>query len=173
MTMRLSPLEPEDLDLLYTIENDPALWSVGTANVPYSRYALRDYISGQQCDIYADRQVRLVVRIADGAAPGKEVAIGLVDLVDFHPEHRRAEIGFALLREYREKGHGRQAIRLLLEYASTILHLHSVHAIVPHDNTASLALLRTEGFTDGVTLTDWLLRPDGWHDALLLQKVFK
>ena len=78
-------------------------------------------------------------RIADGAARDKEVAIGLVDLVDFHPEHRRAEIGFALLREYREKGYGRQAIRLLLDYAGTILHLHSVHVLPLPSSPASQA----------------------------------
>ena len=93
--MKLTPLEPEDLELLYTIENNPELWSVGSTNVPYSRYALRDYIATQQHDIYADRQVRLVARVsADGEA---EKAVGLVDMYNFSPTHQRAEIGFAIL----------------------------------------------------------------------------
>ena len=33
--IRLRAMEPEDLDLLYKIENDESLWSVSTTNVPY------------------------------------------------------------------------------------------------------------------------------------------
>ena len=40
--IRLRAIEPEDLDLLYQIENDSSLWDVGTTNVPYSRYTLHD-----------------------------------------------------------------------------------------------------------------------------------
>ena len=36
----LRAIEPEDLDVLYTIENDDKLWTVGSTNVPYSRYSL-------------------------------------------------------------------------------------------------------------------------------------
>ena len=43
--VRLRAMEPEDLDLLYKIENDERLWNVCTTNVPYSRYVLRDYIA--------------------------------------------------------------------------------------------------------------------------------
>ena len=41
----LRAMEPEDLELLYQIENNPALWKVGVTNVPYSRYQLRDYLA--------------------------------------------------------------------------------------------------------------------------------
>ena len=43
----LRAIEPEDLDLLYRIENDRNLWNVGTTNVPYSRYTLHDYIANE------------------------------------------------------------------------------------------------------------------------------
>ena len=33
--VRLRAIEPEDLDLLYTIENDTSLWNVGVTSVPY------------------------------------------------------------------------------------------------------------------------------------------
>ena len=57
----LRAMEPEDLDMLYSIENNMELWCVGTANVPYSRYVLHDYIASSSGDIYADRQVRFVI----------------------------------------------------------------------------------------------------------------
>ena len=49
--VKLRAMEPEDLDLLYSIENDMVLWNVGTTNVPYSRYVLHDYIANSSCDI--------------------------------------------------------------------------------------------------------------------------
>ena len=57
----LRAMEPEDLDLLYRIENDRQLWDVGSTNVPYSRYVLHDYIANSSGDVYTDRQVRLIV----------------------------------------------------------------------------------------------------------------
>ena len=57
----LRALEPEDLDLLYRIENDDALWGVGITNVPYSRFLLHEFLSSSTGDIYTDKQVRLVI----------------------------------------------------------------------------------------------------------------
>ena len=64
----LRAIEPEDLDLLYRIENDVRLWNVGTSNVPYSRYVLHDYVAHVTNDIYTDHQVRLIVENAETAA---------------------------------------------------------------------------------------------------------
>lgn len=33
--VRLRPMEPEDLDLLYRMENDPETWDVSNFSVPY------------------------------------------------------------------------------------------------------------------------------------------
>lgn len=84
--IRLRALEPEDLDMLYEIENDRSLWNVGATNVPYSRYTLHDYIAHSRDDIYSDRQVRLIVENTDGEA------VGIADVVNFDPQHMRAEL---------------------------------------------------------------------------------
>ena len=81
--VRLRAVEPEDLDLLYGIENDTRLWNVGTTNVPYSRYTLHDYIANSADDIYTDRQVRLIVENEEGRT------VGLADLVRFDPQHEK------------------------------------------------------------------------------------
>ena len=78
-------MEPEDLELLYQIENNPALWKVGVTNVPYSRYLLRDYLARATGDIFTDRQVRLVVENEEGTA------IGLIDMMNYEPQHHRAD----------------------------------------------------------------------------------
>ena len=75
----LRALEPEDLDLLYQVENDVSLWSVGVTNKPYSRYALHEYIASASGDIYVDHQVRLMICNRDGDT------VGMVDLMNFNP----------------------------------------------------------------------------------------
>ena len=75
--IRLRAMEPEDLDVLYQIENNQKLWDVGTTNVPYSRFALQNYIVSQTNDIFADRQLRLMIENEEGQT------IGIIDIINF------------------------------------------------------------------------------------------
>ena len=75
MPIYLRALEPEDLELLYTIENAPQLWAVNSNPEPYSRFALRKYIEEQPNNIYQTGAMRLIIcRESDNEA------IGIVDL---------------------------------------------------------------------------------------------
>lgn len=76
--IRLRALEPEDLEWLYSVENDEELWQWGSSNVPYSRYSLKTYIAESRHDIYADGQLRLVIETED-----EHLVLGCVDLIDF------------------------------------------------------------------------------------------
>ena len=76
--VRLRAMEPEDLDLLYRIENDADLWAVGTTNVPYSRYTLHDYIATSADDIFADRQLRLIIETSHPTP----LTVGIADLIN-------------------------------------------------------------------------------------------
>ena len=62
----LRAVEPEDLDLMYIVENDTRLWPVGSATVPFSAYALKQFLSETHNDIYRDGQLRLVIEGTDG-----------------------------------------------------------------------------------------------------------
>ena len=87
--LNLRAMEPEDLEVLYKIENDRTLWDVGVTNVPYSRYVLHDFISNSTGNIYADGQVRLMIEL-------EGQVIGIVDLVNFDAKNRKAEISIVL-----------------------------------------------------------------------------
>ena len=89
-SVRLRAMEPEDLDTLYQMENDVEIWNVGTTTVPYSRYVLHDYVANVAGDIYTDKQVRLMIEDENG------VTVGMVDLVNFSPQHRRAELSIVV-----------------------------------------------------------------------------
>lgn len=161
--IRLRAIEPEDLDILYEIENDRLLWDVGATNVPYSRYSLHNYIASQTNDIFADRQLRLMIENEDGQT------IGIVDLMNFDPQHQRAEIGIVVMTPWRRKGYAKEAIAQIVKYSTERLHLHQLYAFVATDNEASLRLFSKSGFVSGSVLTDWLFDGCDYHDALLVQ----
>ena len=162
--MTLRALEPEDLDLLYQIENNRELWQVGATNVPYSRYTLHDYIATSSDDIFADRQVRLIVENEQGEA------VGIADLVNFDPQHQRAEVGIVIMPDYRHKGYATAAIQALCDYAVRIVHLHQLYALIDSANEAAVSLFKKEGFTTQNILQEWLFDGREYHNALLMQR---
>ena len=159
----LRAIEPEDLDLLYLIENDRSLWDVGTTNVPYSRYTLHDYIATSADDIYTDRQVRLVIE------NDAHETVGMVDLMHFDPQHRRAEAGIVVLRQHRRRGYARAALAELAAYALRVLHLHQLYAVVKTDNEAAVRLFAQAGFQEQSRLREWLFDGRNYHDAVVMQ----
>jgi diamine N-acetyltransferase len=162
--MRLRAIEPEDLDVLYQIENDRSLWHVGTTNVPYSRYTLHDYIATSSDDIYADRQLRLVIE------DDQRQVVGMADLVHFDPQHQRAEAGIVIMQPHRRKGYALSALNALADYALHTVHLHQLYAVVAADNEAALNLFRKAGYSQQCVLRDWLQEGHQYVDAVLLQR---
>lgn len=162
--VRLRAMEPEDLDVLYTIENDVSLWGVGTTNVPYSRYTLHEYIAHASSDIYTDRQVRLMIENEDAEI------IGIVDLVRYEPQHHRAELGIVIKNAFRRKGYAAAAIGEMLRYAREIWHLHQLYVIVDEQNVAAKNLFEKLSFEPSVLLKHWLFDGKKYHDAVLIQR---
>lgn len=157
--------EPEDLELLYRMENDSTLWSVGCNTLPYSRYTLRRYLEQSTQDLYAEHQARFIITLNDGTQAG------MIDLADFSPLHARAEVCIGLLSEYRHKGVASEALELLCAYAFDYLNLHQLYAYVPTDNADSLALFQRVGFKESATLKEWLKRDGGHQDVKLFQLI--
>ena len=163
--LTLRAMEPEDLDLLYRIENDQELWCLGATNVPYSRYTLHEYMANSTGDIYTDRQVRLIIE------NGKHETVGVIDLTNFDPKHLRAEIGLVIERPMRRRGYAAAAIQLLHQYAKGTLHLYQVFAIVGIHNIAARSLFRKHGYEESAHLKDWIYDGTAYHDAIVLQKI--
>ena len=162
----LRAMEPEDLDVLFEIENDERDWNVGVTNVPYSRSLLLDYIMNTSGDIYADKQVRLMIE-----NEGK-VTVGIVDLVNFSPTHLRAELGLVIKKEFRDRGYGASVVRKVCEYGRNVLHLHQIYAIVPKNNISCSKMLEDVGFQVNMVLKEWLFDGKSYADAQLFQIFF-
>lgn len=161
--VRLRAIEPEDLDLLYKIENDIHLWNVGATNVPYSRYTLHDYVANSTGDIYNDRQVRLMVESYRGDV------VGIVDIVNFDPSHLRAEVGIVIENRHRRQGYAQAALKAIAQYSLSVLHLHQLYVFADTGNQASVNLFRKMGYESQTELKDWLYDGHQYHNAILMQ----
>ena len=163
-TITLRAIEPTDLDLLYRRENDTDLWAVTNTHAPYSRQMLWQYLQSYTGDIYASQEVRFVVTLT-----GTGEAVGLLELMHFDPLNNRAELGLCIFGEYRGKGYGRQALRLIEGYAARHIGLKQIYVMIQLSNADCLALFKSEGYREVGILEAWVKRGNTYHDAVLLQ----
>ena len=160
--------EPEDLDILYMWENDTTLWEYGASITPYSRFDLKQYLIDTKHDIFSDKQLRLmVVKKVDG------VIIGIVDLYDFEPFHRRAGVGILIESNYREQGYGLMALNILEFYAFRFLNLKQLYALIPEHNKGSRELFTKADYTHTGKLNDWLSKGNSFESVMVMQKINK
>ena len=162
----LRAVEPDDLDLVYGMENEPSLWSVSSFTVPYSRYMLKQYIVATKSDVFADKQLRLmIVRKAD------HKVLGTIDLTEFEPLHMRAAVGIAIHHNYRHEGYAADAVELICQYAFEFLQFHSLYAYISTENQSSIALFKACGFEQSGLLREWLRTHQGYVDAVIMQRI--
>lgn len=159
--------EPEDLELMYAMENDTALWSVGNATLPYSRYTLRMYLEQSKQDLFAEHQARFIIELSNGESAG------MIDLADFDPLNNRAEVCIGLLGKHRGNGIATHALSTLGEYAFKKLHINQLYAFIPEWNSESLKLFEKNGFTKSALLHQWQRTENGYNNVFLVQKLAK
>lgn len=163
---RLRALEVEDIEAMYGWENDTEVWRVSGSVTPFSRNVLRRLIDEQQFDIYATRQMRLVIECATSGE-----AVGAVDLFEFDPHHRRAGVGIIVAPPYRRQGYALDALLTLERYAKEVLMLHQLWCSAGADNKASLSLFAKAGYAECGRRREWILSTDGATDEVLMQKI--
>lgn len=165
----LRALEPEDLEFVYAVENNEAIWEVSNTQTPYSRFLIRQYLENAHQDIYEAKQLRLAICKNDSAD-----AIGLIDLFDFDPKNKRAGVGIIIQDENdRHSGYGKEALGLVIGYAFNQLQLHQLYANISTENSASLTLFTTFGFEKIGVKKDWNFTRNRFHDEALFQLIKK
>lgn len=165
--LSLRAVEPADLDLLFMLENDADRRQSSFTTAPASRQMIWQYINDYQADIFAEKQLRLIIcDNADGSA------IGSIDISDFDARDRRGFVGICLLESKRGQGFGSEALALLCDYARLTLGMHQLAAVIAIDNEASKALFDAAGFVTAGRLRSWLRTANHYTDVLLYQKLF-
>jgi diamine N-acetyltransferase len=164
--INLRPLEPEDLQFLYDSENDDTNWKVSGTQVPYSKFILKNYIENSHQDIYEAKQARLVIEDKKTSVP-----VGMIDLFDFDPLHRKAGIGILVLEQYQNKGFASEAIGIIISYAFHYLNLHQLYANITTDNTSSIRLFEKYKFQLIGIKKDWIFYNQEFYDEATYQLI--
>lgn len=162
--IKLRALEPEDLDFLFSTENNTNFWEVSSTITPFSKYILTQYIANSYQDIYEAKQLRLIIE-------HKGNAIGMVDLFDFNPQHKRAGIGILILNEFQQKGYADETLTLFLNYAFKTLDLHQLYANITIDNKKSIDLFTKHHFVKIGIKKDWIKSENQYKDEILFQLI--
>ena len=160
----LRALELEDINYLFSIENNEKYWSISDSQIPFSKYLLNRYLKNSDMDIYEAKQLRLVI------VDLKNTPVGLIDLFDFDPYNNRAGIGILIAdKNNRGQGYSKYALKLFLEYAFNHLGLHQVFANVTSDNKISIDLFSSLNFKKIGVKKDWLKKGKSYQDEILFQ----
>ncbi|MCC6252147.1 MAG: GNAT family N-acetyltransferase [Bacteroidia bacterium] len=162
----LRAVEPDDLDLLYQWENNPALWHLSNTVEPYSKQVLKEFIKGAKMDIYITKQLRLMIHTK------KYGAVGCIDLYDFDATNQRAGVGILIANEqYRGKGFASESLEILCNYGFSILRLNQLYCSINANNQASIHLFTKLGFVQTGNKQQWNRTRSGYVDELFFQLI--
>lgn len=162
----LRALEPEDLEFIFSIENDENLWELSNTQTPYSRFLIKQYLENAHQDIFEVKQLRLVI------SNNNNDSIGLIDLFDFDFKNKRAGVGILIQSEQdRQQGYGREALELLINYSFNQLHLHQLYCNISEDNHASISLFKNQGFNPVGLKKDWIFNGKTYKNEFLFQRI--
>lgn len=165
--IRLRAPEPEDLEVMFRFENDTDVWEMSNTTGPYSRFQLKQYIEQAQNDLFADRQLRLMI---ETDAPRR--VVGIVDVCSFDPLHNRAEVGIMVDRPCRGQGIGRHALALLETHCFHYLGIHQLFAYIAVGNLPCRRLFAACGYKENAVLKEWMHTYGGsYADVLVVQKL--
>ena len=162
----LRALEPEDLEFLYTIENNESFWEISHTQTPFSKYLLKQYLENTHLDIFEAKQVRLLIE-----EKTTKTQIGLIDLFDFNPQHKRAGIGILIHPDFQKNGFASEALSILIDYAFKHLNLHQLYANITANNSESISLFTKHNFKKVGVKKDWILSEGKFIDEILFQLI--
>jgi len=152
--VELRPIAEADAPALLAIFVDPEVtrfWSSRTL----SDVAAAERLAREIRDVFRAR------RMFQWGISRRETGelIGTCTLFSIVPQHRRAELGFALRRAAWGQGLATEAVTALLHFCFETLGLHRLEADVDPDNARCLRLLERLGFRREGHLRE------RWHDA--------
>lgn len=160
-------LEPDDANLIYAWENDKSAWNHSDNLLPYSYFQIEQFILDEH-DIYRSRQVRFII---EKVSKKSRKAVGMIDIYDLHPHHRRAGIGIYIDSASRKQGIGSAALKLIADYAFDTLALHQLFCHILPENEASVRLFTRMGFSISCRQKEWFFADGKYHDQLLMQLI--
>jgi RimJ/RimL family protein N-acetyltransferase len=106
---------------------------------------------------------------ADFAIEADGIVIGNCGLRDFSEAHRTCELGISIGdKDYWGKGYGRDAVRLLVQYAFQYRNMRKVFLRVWGNNERGIRSYRAVGFIEEGRLRQHVWSDGGYHDLVYM-----
>ena len=167
--IRLRSISEEDTDAFYAIYSDPEVMRYWSTPPLVDREAAANLIK----KIHEDWQRHMILKWGIALRTDDQL-IGSITLFNLDFNHRRAEIGYALGRDYWGRGYMNEALMALLKYTFEVLDLHRIEADVDPRNVASIKTLERLGFQrEGYLRERWQINgeiQDAYFYGLLRQE---
>ncbi len=139
----LRPVEPADIELVHSwyVDADTArLAGERPKSLAARQRRFESDPAGQTTDHYAF----MIVRLADGRP------VGRIDLFEIDNVNGSASFGITVATQERGKGHGRDAIEILLRFGFEELRLERIWLDTDSENTVAQGLYASVGFVHEV-----------------------
>ena len=157
----IGPLAPSDFGPLFCWVND-----VAAARLDFS-YRPIDMMTHQQWwDGLGKDPTKVVFAIRKTTDPA---IIGFVQIIGINSVHRSAELGIRIGEEKnRGQGHGKEALRLAVEFCWNHLNLNRVQLIVFKHNHRAIGAYKAVGFKKEGLLKKAAFIGGSWVDLVLM-----
>lgn len=136
MTLKLRPLEREDLRFVHQLDNNASVMRYWFEE-PYEAFVELSDLYDKHIHDQSER--RFVVEYEGSNA-------GLVELVEINHIHRRAEFQIIIAPDYQGKGLASKATQLAMEYGFSVLNLYKLYLIVDSENEKAIHIYSKLGF---------------------------
>ena len=162
----LRALEPNDIEVLYKWENNPAIWQVSNTLSPFSKFVLEQYLVNAHEDIFTTKQIRLMICLTD------TTPIGTIELFDFDAHHSRVGIGIMIDESAQNNSYATQALQLLCNYCFEVLLVKQIYCNISASNQKSLHLFKKLGFKEAGLKKQWnKTGQNAFEDEYILQLI--
>ncbi|UIO43270.1 GNAT family N-acetyltransferase [Brevibacillus brevis] len=157
----LRKMTGEDVDVYHTWRNDEEV--MRTTNPSMDVYTWED-TNGFVNQVILQASSSKSYMIVDSQT---NRPIGITSLIQIDPKNRNAECIIDIgEKEYWGKGYGREAMKLLLDYAFLEMNLHRVSLRVFSFNERAIKLYERLGFKQEGISRQFLFREGKWHDIV-------
>ncbi|MFL5298238.1 MAG: GNAT family N-acetyltransferase [Phenylobacterium sp.] len=159
--LRLTPLTAADAESIFPLMRDAevmAFWDVPEIDDPD---LIASIVEGQVAEMAEGRSLYWAMRTLDD-----DHFVGVCDLSEIDPRHKRAEVGFMLGRDAWGQGYATEAMQAVVTYAAAS-GLHRLLARTHLGNLRSDVLLEKLGFEEEGLLRGHVLRDGDRRDCRL------
>jgi [ribosomal protein S5]-alanine N-acetyltransferase len=151
--LKLRRLRDTDLEDLFAVYSDPITMKYWSC-LPFTEQAQAQEMINKANQYWdAGESLRWAVEFKP-----IQKCIGTISIFEFHPESKRTEIGYILLRAYWGQGLMTEALKTAVDYIFTNLKLNRIEADIDPRNSASTHLLQKIGFLrEGLLKERWII----------------